>query len=197
MANNHRCGCGSRRNSNSYGCLGSVNGNRRWDNFPYYGGPCPDLEGDYGDDCGDRNDCDCRRRCRRRCCGQFTAMLPMAVIANGIIPLGVTGCLNGKEDFGVNSGLITLKRAGTYLATYTVRAPEGAALDTTVTLNVNDASQSAAISDVGGAAPFSYTAQAIIEADAGDTVTLRSSEAISITESVPQPLFTLSLVKLD
>lgn len=193
MANNNRCGCGSRRHSNSYGCLDSVNGRWRWDNFPFYPGPCPDAEGDYGGDCGDR---DCRR-CRKRCCGQFTAMLPMAVIANGIIPLGVNGCLNAREDFGVNSGLITVRRAGTYLATYTVRAPEGAAMDTTVTLNVNDASQSAAISDVGGTAPFSYTAQALIEADAGDTVTLRSSKAISLTESDPQPLFTLSLVKLD
>ncbi len=198
MANNNRCGCGSRRNSNSYGCLGSVNDRWRWDNYPYYGGPCPDVNGDYDGDCEDREDRGCRRRCRRKgCCGLFTAMLPMAVIANGIIPLGVTGCLNGKEDFAINSGLITVKREGTYLATYTVRAPEGAALDTTVTLNVNDASQSAAISDVGGTAPFSYTAQAVFEADAGDTVTLRSSEAISITESAAQPLFTLSLMKLD
>lgn len=195
MANNNRCGCGSRRNSNSYGCLGCVNDRWRWDDYPYYGGPCPDVNGDYGDNCDRDRD---RRRCRRRrCFGMFTAMLPMAVVANGIIPLGVNGCLNGKEDFNINSGLITVKRAGTYLATYTVRVPEGAALNTDVTLNVNGASQSAALAEVGGTAPFGTTAQAVFEADEGDTVTLRSSEAISITESVPQPLFTLSLVKLD
>lgn len=189
MANNNRCGCGARRNSNSYGCLDSVNERWRWDSCPYYGGPCPDVNGDYGNEV-------CRGN-RKSCCGLFTAMLPMAVIANGIIPLGVTGCLNGKEDFGINSGLITVKRSGTYLATYTARVPEGATLDTTVTLNVNDASQSSAIAEVGGAAPAATTAQAVFQADAGDTVTLRSSEAIAITESNAQPLFTLSLLKLD
>ena len=204
MANQYRCGCGSRRNSNSYGCLDSVNARWRWENFPYYDGPCPDVDGDYcanpNDDCGcDRCDRGERRRCRGRgmCCGLFTAMLPMAVTANGIIPLGTTGCLNGKEDFALNSGLITLKRAGTYMATYTVRVPEGAALDTTATLNVNDASQSSAITRVGGTSPSAATAQAVFQADAGDTVTLRTSEAINITAANAQPLFTLSLMKLD
>lgn len=208
MANKYRCGCGSRRNSNSYGCLDSVNARWRWENFPYYDGPCPDVDGDYCNDTGNDSGCNCdcdrcdrcdRRRCRRRgmCCGLFTAMLPMAVTANGIVPLGVTGCLNGKEDFALNSGLITLKRAGTYMATYTVRVPEGATLDTIATLNVNDASQSSAITQVGGTAPYATTAQAVFEADAGDTVTLRTSEAINIATTNAQPLFTLSLMKLD
>ena len=49
MANNNHCGCRGRRNSdNAYGCLNSVGGRWRWDNYPYYGGPCPDADGDYG-----------------------------------------------------------------------------------------------------------------------------------------------------
>ena len=39
--------------------------------------------------------------------------------------------------------------------------------------------------------------QAVFEADAGDTVTLRTSEAINIATTNAQPLFTLTLVKLD
>lgn len=198
MAKNNRCGCGSRRNSNNgYGCLDSVGGRCRWENFPYYGGPCPDAEGCYR--CDDRDDeCDrgCRRR-RRNCdFGLFSAMLPMAVTANGIIPLVNNSCVNAG-DFPVNSGLITVEETGTYLATYTVRVPEGAELASTITLNVNDASQSTAIAEVGGAAPATTTAQAIFDVNDRATVTLRSSEAINITDTSAQPLFTLSLVKLN
>ena len=48
MANKYRCGCGSRReNNNSYGCLSCLGGRYCWDNYPYYGGPCPDRDGCY------------------------------------------------------------------------------------------------------------------------------------------------------
>ena len=80
------------------------------------------------------------------------AMLPMAVTANGIIPLTNNNCVI-DNGFPVNSGLISIEESGTYLATYTVRVPEGAALDSTITLNVNDASQSSAIAQVGGTRP--------------------------------------------
>ena len=187
MAKNNRCGCGSSRNSNSnYGCLNSLNGRWRWDNYPYYPGPCPDADGCY--DGGD-----VRRRCGY---GLFTASLPMAVNANGIIPLNNNSCVN-SSGFPVNSGLITVEESGTYLATYTVRVPEGAELASTITLNVNDACQSSAIAEVGGAAPATTTAQAIFEVNDRATVTLRSSESINITDTCAQPLFTLSLVKLD
>ena len=198
MAKNNRCGCGSRRHSNNgYGCLDCC---RRWENYPYYSGPCPDANGCY---CYDRDDAP--DRCNRReCCdrrgrcdfGLFSAMLPMAVTANGIIPLVNNSCVNAA-DFPVNSGLISVEESGTYLATYTVRVPEGAALDSTITLNVNDASQSSAIAQVGGEAPGGVTAQAIFDVNERATVTLRSSEAINITDTSAQPLFTLSLVKLN
>ena len=79
MANNYRCGCGSRRASdNRYGCLSSLGGRRCWENFPYYDGPCPDAEGIY--DCDGADNVERTRRRRRRDCdyGIFTAMLPMA-----------------------------------------------------------------------------------------------------------------------
>ena len=193
MANLYRCGCGQRRNSNNYGCLESLD-RRRWDNYPYYPGPCPDANGNYGCGC-DRYEGD---NCRRGRCdfGLFSAMLPMAVTANGIVPLVKSSGMTGI-DFPVNSGLITVEESGTYLATYTVRVPEGAALDSTITLNVNDASQSSAIAQVGGEAPASVTAQAIFDVNERATVTLRSSEAINITDTSAQPLFTLSLVQLE
>ena len=194
MANNNRCGgCGRRNSNNGYGCLSRVGGRYGcWDNYPYYGGPCPDKDGMY-----DRCEGIPEVHARDGRFGMFTAMLPMAVAANGVLPLvscAGTGCDNG---FAVNCGMITVEKAGTYLATYTVRVPEEAAINSTLTLNVNDASQSTAVTQVGGAAPTSFSAQAIFEACDRCTVTLRTAEAINVAESSTQPLVTLSLVKLD
>ena len=209
MANNYRCGdCGRRDSNNRYGCLNCLSENRRcWDNYPYYNGPCPDrnghyesVRGSYDDGCGSY---DCGRPCdggksseRRSKYGIFSAMLPMAVAPNGIIPLVNSNCFCPCGDFAVNSGLITVEEAGTYLATYTVRVPEGQTMTSNITLNVNNASQSTAITEVGGEGPASFTAQAICEMCERSTVSLRSSEAINLTNPSVQPLVTLSLVRI-
>lgn len=193
MARNNRCGCDNRRNANGYGCLGSLGGRRCWDNWPIYNGPCPDADGNYR--CDD-DEVRGRRPCQGAQCGMFSAMVPIAVAANGVIPLV---CMNGAagSGFPVNSGVISVAEGGTYLATYTVRVPEEAELNSTITLNVNGAPQSTAIAEVGGTAPLSSTAQAIFEVGDNATVTLRSTEAINITDTSMQPLFTLSLVRLE
>jgi len=203
MGNNYRCGdCGRRDSNNRYGCLSCLGGNRRcWDNYPYYNGPCPDRDGNYetlrGGYDGDCGRCDGGgRRDRDAKYGIFTAMLPMAVAPNGIIPLVNGSGLCQCGDFAVNCGLITVEEAGTYLATYTVRVPEGQTLASNITLNVNDASQTSAITAVGGEGPASFTAQAICDVCERSTIALRSSEAINITDPSVQPLVTLSLVKI-
>ena len=182
------------------GCMRMACG--RWENYPYYTGPCADAEGCCNrcddDDRDDRRECRCRRRHGgRECCGMFLAWLPMALAANGIIPLVVNNPCR-DSDFEVNSGLVTVERAGTYLATCNVRVPEGAALNTTVTLNVDDASQTSAITQVvsEGTGASAYSAQAIFDADEGATVAMRTSDAINIAEPSAQPLFSLSLVRL-
>ncbi len=203
MGNNYRCGdCGRRDSNNRYGCLNSLSENRRcWDNYPYYNGPCPDRNGNYESIRGDYDDgCrpyDCGRPSERRSkYGIFSAMLPMAVAPNGIIPLVNGNCFCQGGDFAVNCGLITVEEAGTYLATYTVRVPEGQTLTSNITLNVNDACQSTAITEVGGEGPVSFTAQAICDMCERSTVALRSSEAINLTDPSVQPLVTLSLVRI-
>lgn len=290
LANCNRCNCNGNGNGNGRrrrrcGCMRMCRGS--WESFPFYTGPCPNLEGcyscggstggkpcscnctcnctcdneeteaqtcdcrphrhcwrrcrrcpydcDYEDentckckckctcecDCNDEEEdeaeedetckCKCRKVCRccprprpwpcrpKPCCCIFSAYLPMALGPNGIIPLA--RCNPSREDnFDVNCGLVTLEKAGTYLATYTVRVPETVALDTTVTLNVDNASQSTAVTQVlteTGASSSSYTGQAIFHAEEGDTVSLRTSEAINATETATQPMFTLSLVNLE
>lgn len=202
-------------NGNGYkrrgcGCMKMARG--CWNSFPYYTGPCADVDGCYErrqDDCRDEEDCrdgrrcerDRRCRCRRGglCCGMFTACLPVAVSANGVVPL----CVNNpcrENSFKVNSGLITLDNPGTYLATYKVLVPENTALDTMISLNVDGASQSAAATQViteAGASTASFTGQSIFEAGEGATVSLRTSESVNVTDPAAQPMFTLSLVQLN
>jgi hypothetical protein len=202
MANHYRCGdCGRRDSNNRYGCLNSLSENRRcWDNYPFYSGPCPDRDGNYEsvrggyDGCGQYDFGTASERRSKH--GIFSAMLPMAVAPNGIIPLANSSCYCPNGDFSVNCGLITVEKAGTYLATYTVRVPEGQTLASNITLNVNDACQSTAITEVGGAGPVSFTAQAICDMCERSTVALRSSEAINLTDPSIQPLVTLSLVQI-
>lgn len=199
MANNNCCGGSARRASNSsYGCLSCVDRRRCWENYPYYGGPCPDANGvydcrdsDYAEDCCDRR----RRRCGRF--ALFSAMLPMAVAANGIVPLAGNNCLGSYSEFPVNSGLITVDEKGTYLATYTLRVPEGETVDSDFTLNVNDASQTSALVEAGGEGPVSFTGQAIFDVADRSTIAVRSSNAINITNPCSQPLVTLTLVRLE
>ena len=206
MANNNGCGGRGRRNSNSsYGCLNNLGGRWRWDNFPYYGGPCPDADGVYDCDRSDGGDsgcgCDgersCRRQRRRGCYGLFTAMLPMAISPNGIIPLVSSNCLCNGDSFPCSCGLISIEEEGTYLATYTVRVPTGATVESTLSLNVNDACQSSAITEVGGQGPVGFTGQAMFDVRDRATLSLRSSEAINLTDPSTQPLVTLSLMKIQ
>lgn len=201
-------GCGYRRQRRRRGCIRAACG--CWDNSPCYSGMCPYAgngyeeavkgESQYGQ-CGQCGQCNpCRRRCNRgdRDCGLFLSWLPIAIAANGVIPLVVNNpCRDSCYD--VNSGLITIDEGGTYLATYNVRLPEGATVDTTVTLNVDDASQSSAVTQImsEGTGTQGYSAQAIFDADAGATVALKSSQAINLTDTSAQPLFSLSLVKLS
>ena len=167
------------------GCMRMARG--CWGNFPYYGGPCPDTCGCYGrrpcedtdsDNGGDDDDCTCRRRRRRRCGppnALFTAYTPIMVSANGIVPLALSDTTRDRM-FDTNCGLITVEAPGTYLATYKVNVPAGTTMETLLTLNVNGACQSPATENVvadGGSSSLNYTAQAIFEADEGDTVSLR------------------------
>ena len=103
MANNNGRRCGRR---NYYGCLERVNG--RWENYPYYNGCCPDVNGACGDPRDeDREDCGCGRERRRACrqCGIFTATLPMAMAANGVVPLVGGACMGLNNDFPVSCGI--------------------------------------------------------------------------------------------
>ena len=226
MANTHRCGCNRRNSNNMgclssmngcrrwegfpyyRGCCPNAEG--EYD--------CQENGGGSGGDDGERRcgrccDCECRRRRHRDRCdrcdryeqyervgqsvfGLFSACQPMAVAAQGVVPLAKGSC--GCQGFGVNGGRISLRESGVYLATMTVQVPENTGVESVFSLNVDDVSQPSAsipVTAEGGA--FSATAQAIFEADEGDAVFVESSETVNVTDPALQPMVTLTLMRLD
>ena len=105
--NSKRCGCGGRR---PRGCLNSIGGPHGWYGCPGYTGGCPDADDAEQNDALDAGqECPRRRRCRRAVCGIFTAALPMAVAANGVVPLNGCGADGGLS---INGGLVTVETPG-------------------------------------------------------------------------------------
>ena len=196
MTNNNRCGCGCRHSNKSLGCLESVRGCRRWENFPYYDGCCPDADGCYDCGCGHGGG---GLRGADRAFGIFSACQPLAVAANGCVPLAKTSGCDG--EFDVRGGAISMREQGVYLATMTVRVPAATGVASTFALNVNGVEQPTTITPVetaaDGAQVFAATSQAIFDAGAGDAVTIRSADTVNVTEPSIQPMFTLTLMRLD
>lgn len=158
---------------------------------------CDNDEDDNACDNDRECECRCHRRHHRRCrcmAGIFPVNAPLAVAANGIIPLCGSCC---DRDMPVNNGVITLEEAGTYLATVNAQVPAGTTLDTTVSLYANEARQYTAQMPLSGEGPVNAMSQAVFEVGDHAVVSLRSADAVSVTDASPQPLFTLSLVKID
>ena len=189
MANSYRNG-----RHNGMGCLGSIPRRGCRENYPYYTGPCPEAGGGYEI----KREYEIERGDERpragRSAAMFTAQAPMAVAASGVIPLTGSAC---DCDYEVNGGVITVREPGEYLATYIVRVPEGLALDSTLTLNVNGVSQPAGITVVGGEGPSCFTCQTLFETSGRASVSLKSSDEICASSASVQPMVTLSLLRLS
>ena len=218
-------GCARRIFNNSIysggSALNSVAMCQRCENFPFYTGPCPDVNGCYCDsnccenttsscscNCNCQNNCNCCNceieepvvPCCCGCCnistpayGLFTANEPLNVAAGGIIPLVST--VNYPDAFVVSNGTIVFRKQGTFLATYTVRIPSGGTANTTIDLNVNGVPQIPAEVTVSG--PGVYSAQTIFTVTDGSMLTLTSSNALNLIGATTSPIFTLSLVEIQ
>ena len=137
--------------------------------------------------------CGCDHHCRCPVYGLFSANTPLSVTAGAAIPLSATNI--SDHDFTVSNGTVTIKRCGTYLATYTVNIPSGAELDTTIVMNVNGVAQPSTLLNVSAAG--SYTGQTVFKANCGTTVSLVSSAAFSVTDPVGQNIVALTLTRID
>ena len=196
MANNQRCGC--RASYNTLGCLNSLASRRLWDNYPYYDGCCPDADGCY--DCGSGGPGWPVRPCGDGACyAMLSACQPLAVAANGNVPLAKSSARN--PAIGVNGGVVSLYNPGVYLATMSVRVPAATEVDSTFALALNDVNLPTTITPVETTAEagqaFTATAQAMFTAEAGDALTIRSSETVNLSEPMIEPMFVLTLVRLD
>ena len=119
------------------------------------------------------------------------------VSAGGVIPLETT--LANAQYFTNNAGSILIRRAGTYLVTYTVQVPIGEALASQyyLTLNGTAVNESAVnvTDNVSAEETKSYTMQAIIQANANSTLALNSSAAVTADAAALNP-YNLTIVRL-
>ena len=113
--------------------------------------------------------------------------------AGAAVPL--TAMTASCNDFTVTGGTVTINRCGTYLATYTVNVPLEATIDTDILINVNGVAQPGSLLDI--AAGGSYTGQTVFKANPGTTLSIVTTAALSLTESVGQNIVTLTLTRID
>ena len=127
--------------------------------------------------------------------GFFNAVSPVTVAAGGVIPLQTT--LANDRYFTNTGGSILIRRAGTYLVTYTVQLPAGedTASQYYLTLNGTAINESALNTADDTDTGESYTAQVIIQAPANSTLTLNSSAAVSLESTALNP-YNLTVVRL-
>lgn len=183
------CGCSactSARNSACCGECGRCNGCNTCSC-----GSCNECDDCNGCGCG-CDDCNCGCGTHNPVYGLFSANVPLTVTAGAAVPLVPTAV--STNDFTVAGGAITVNRCGVYLATYTANIPIGAEVDTTLVLNVNGAAQPSTLQTVS--TPGSYTGQTVFTANAGSTVSLISSAALSLTEPIGQNVVNLTLTRI-
>ena len=127
--------------------------------------------------------------------GFFNAVPPVTVTAGGVVPLQTN--LANDRYFTNNNGSILIRRAGTYLITYTVQMPagEGTASQYYLTLNGTAINESALNTGDDTTGTESYTAQVIVQAPANSTLTLNSSNAVSLEATALNP-YNLTIVRL-
>lgn len=127
--------------------------------------------------------------------GFFTAVPPVTVAAGGAVPLQTN--LANDRYFSNNNGNILIRRAGTYLVTYTVQLGAGETTGSQYYLALNGTAINASAVNASGdtTTSESYTSQVIVQAPANSTLTLNSSDAITLDGTAISP-YNLTIVRL-
>ena len=127
--------------------------------------------------------------------GFFNAVPPVTVNAGGVVPLQTN--LAAAQYFTNNAGSILIRRAGTYLVTYTVQVPAGEAASTQYYLTLNGTAVNESALNVSDVATENetYSAQVMIQAPANSTLALNSTNAISLEATALNP-YNLTIVRL-
>lgn len=116
----------------------------------------------------------------------------MTVTAGSAVPVASTTA--NTDDFTVSNGAVTINRCGTYLATYTINIPTGTDIDTSVVMNVNGVTQPSTLLNI--AAAGSYTGQTVFTVNKGAVVSLVSSAAFAVADTIGQNIVTLTLTRI-
>lgn len=146
------------------------------------------------DDCDDCDDCDRRRG---RDYGVFALSGPVSLCAGGAVEF--SPCDVNPDCFACKKGCIVLRRPGLYRATLTADIPRFTEVDTALRLERNGKAIPAAEINVEAgecASAMNYTADAIFEADAGDQLKIRITNAVNIDCTAGRNVFRLTLYRI-
>ena len=127
--------------------------------------------------------------------GFFNVVPPVTIAGGGVVPLQTN--LANDRYFSNNGGSILIRRAGTYLISYSVQVGAGDATATQYYLALNGTAINESALNVSGDSTTneSYTEQVIVQAPANSTLTLNSTNAVSLETTALNP-YNLTIVRL-
>ena len=151
--------------------------------------------------CSGANCCtQCSHRCGchcRACFGVFTANGPINLSAGGTINLT---CRNVNTDcFTTSFGSIRIRRAGIYFAMVTADIPVGTCVDTTLRLELGNqvlVPPELSIVTHSDCDTNNFAGSTVFCARAGELLKLSTLDALTVSQTTAQPVFTLTLIQI-
>ena len=143
--------------------------------------------------------CGCHRcGCHCRACfGVFTANGPINLSAGGTINLT---CRNVNTDcFTTSFGSIRIRRAGIYFAMVTADIPVGTCVDTTLRLELGNqvlVPPELSIVTHSDCDTNNFAGSTVFCARAGELLKLSTLDALTVSQTTAQPVFTLTLIQI-
>lgn len=198
MVNCNAChSCKSKRGCTHVGALNSLSRSR---SFPFFTGPCPEAPARVNGctalntalDAHTCDRCECSICSSRTGFGVFSASGPISLPAEGAVNLNARNV--NADFFTASCGSIRIRRSGLYYAAVTADIPCESAVDTILRLELG--SQPLVPPELA-VTTGNYAGHTVFHARAGELLKLSTLEALTISQTTAQPVFTLTLIKLD
>lgn len=136
--------------------------------------------------------------CRCVPAGMFSSVQPVNIAAGAVVAFRPATACSGMFECCDNG--VRILHAGCYLVLYTLHLPEGACVNTRLSLLLNGAELAGSRQDIAadGCCGFSgATGQMIVHAQAGALLSLRTANSIFVSCATGSPdVFTMSIVRI-
>lgn len=141
--------------------------------------------------------CDCGEH-HRPGFGVYAACAPLSVSAGDAVPLSLQNACS--HTFSTSYGSILIRRPGIYYAAVAADIPACAEVETALSFELNGQTidcPALNIDTCGGCGAMNYAASGVFRAGAGSLLKLISMNDLNICKACAQPVFTITLIRLD